>query len=108
MARYLALASYTSEARASLINHPEGRGATLREVIERLGGRIETFDYCFGDYQVATIIEFPDDETMEALLMAVYASGAIKDLKITVLMPMENAVRAMTRARAAGYRPPGG
>ena len=108
MARYLAQVSYTSDAMASLVNSPEDRGATLRELIERLGGRIETFDYCFGDYQVTTIMEFPDDETMEALQMAVYASGAIKDLKITVLIPMENAVRAMTRARAAGYRPPGG
>ena len=108
MARYLALTSYTSEAMAKLVNNPEDRGATLRELIERLGGRIETFDFCFGDYQVATIMGFPDDETMEAFAMAVYASGVIKDFKITVLVPMENAVRAMTRARASGYRPPGG
>ena len=107
MARYLVLASYTSEAMARLVENPEDRGATLRELIERLGGKIHTFDYCFGDYQVATIMEFADDETMEALQMAVYAGGAIKDLKITVLIPMENAVRAMARARASGYRPPG-
>ncbi len=108
MARYLAQVSYTSDAMAMLVNKPEDRGARLRELIERLGGRIETFDFCFGEFQVATIMVFPDDETMEALAIAVYASGAIKDFKITVLVPMENAVRAMTRARAAGYRPPGG
>ena len=107
MARYLVLASYTSEAMARLVNNPEDRGATIRELIERLGGKIETFDFSFGDYQLATIIEFPDDETMEAFTMAVYASGAIKEFKITVLIPMENAVRAMARARASGYRPPG-
>ena len=107
MARYLAMASYTSEAMEKLVNNPEDRGATLRELIEQLGGRVETFDFCFGAYHVTTIIEFPNDETMEALTMAVYASGAFKDLQITVLIPMENAVRAMTRARAAGYRPPG-
>lgn len=108
MARYLAMASYTSEAMARMVNNPEDRGARFRELIERLGGKVETFDFCFGNYQVATIIEFPDDETMEALTMAVYASGGLKDLNITVLIPMENAVRAMTRARAADYRPPGG
>ena len=108
MARYLALASYTSEAMARLVNNPEDRGATFRELIEQLGGKIETFDFCFGEYHLATILEFPDDETMEAISMAVYASGAFKDFKITVLIPMENAVRAMARARAAGYRPPGG
>ena len=106
MSRYLALTSYTSEAMARLVNNPEDRGATLRELIEGLGGKVETFDFCFGDYQVASIMEFPDDETMEAFTMAVYASGAIKEFKITVLIPMGNAVRAMTRARAAGYQPP--
>ena len=106
MARYLLLLSYTSEAMATLVSNPQDRGEILRERIQRLGGRIETFDFCFGTYHVASIIEFPDDESMEAISMAVYASGAIKDLNITVLIPMENAVRAMTRARASGYRPP--
>lgn len=106
MAHYLALASYTSEAMARLVDNPEDRGATIGALIERLGGKIETFDYCFGDYHLATVMEFPDDETMEAFQLAVYASGAIKEFKITVLIPMENAVRALTRARAADYQPP--
>ena len=108
MARYLILASYTSEAMAALVDNPQDRGGVLRQLIERLGGKIETFDFCFGDYHVATIIEFPDDETMEAISMAIYAGGAVKDLKVTVLIPMESAVRAMTRAKASGYLPPGG
>ena len=108
MARYLFQLSYTSESMAKLVNNPQDRGAILREHALMLGGRIETFDFCFGDYHVATIVEYPDDETMEAIAMAVYASGAIKDFKITVLIPMENAVRAMTRAHAAGYPPPSG
>ena len=108
MARYLFQLSYTSEAMSTLISNPQDRGAIIRERIQRLGGRIETFDFCFGTYHVATIIEFPDDETMEAISMAVWASGAINDMNITVLIPMENAVRAMTRARASGYLPPAG
>ena len=108
MSRYLFQITYTSEAMARLINNPQDRGAILREHTQLLGGKIETFDFCFGTYHVVTIIEYPDDETMEAIAMAVYASGAIKDLNITVLVPMETAVRAMTRARAAGYPAPSG
>ena len=108
MARYLFQISYTSEAMARLVKNPQDRGAIMREHTQLLGGKIETFDFCFGTYHVATIVEYPDDETMEAICMAVYASGAIKDLNVTVLIPMENAVRAMTRAGAAGYPAPGG
>ena len=106
MARYLLQVSYTSDATAKLLSNPQDRGEILREHAQRLGGRIETFDFCFGTYHVATIIEYPDDETMEAITMAIYASGAIKELNITVLSPMDVALRAMTRARAAGYPAP--
>ena len=107
MARYLAQVSYTSEAMARLVNNPQDRGSLIRELIERLGGNVETFDFCFGEYHIATILEFPNDETMEAISMAVYASGAVKDMKITVLISMDDAVRAMRRAQASGYEPPG-
>ena len=107
MSRYLTMASYTIEAMARMVNHPQDRGAVLRELIERLGGEVITFDFCFGAYHVAMIVEFPDDETMEAISMAVYASGAVRDFKVTVLIPMEEALRAMGRARASGYHPPG-
>ena len=106
MARYLTQFSYTSEAMSHLINNPQDRGVVLRDLIQRLGGKVETYDYCFGDYHLVTIVEFPDNESVEAIVMAIYASGAIKDFKITVLIPMEEAVRAMTRANAAGYNPP--
>ena len=106
MARYLVQLSYTTEAMSHLINNPQDRGAVMRDLNQRLGGNIETFDFSFGDYHLVSIVEFPNNESIEALMMAMYASGAIKDLKVTVLMPMEEAVRAMTRAHAAGYKPP--
>ena len=80
----------------------------IRDLFQRLGGELETFDYCFGDYHLVMIVEFPDNESVEAIMMAIYASGAVKDLKITVLLPMEEAVRALTRAHGAGYKPPSG
>ncbi len=108
MARYLTQVSYTSDAMSHLISTPQDRGAVIRDLFQRLGGNVETYDFCFGDYHVVSIVEFPDNESAEAIMMAMYASGAAKDIKITVLLPMEEAVRAMTRAHAAGYDPPKG
>ena len=93
---------------ATLVRNPDDRGAVLRALVQRLGGKIETFDFCFGDYHLVSIVEFPDNESMEAISMAIYASGAVEELKITVLIPMDEAVRSMTRAAAAEYRPPAG
>ena len=107
MARYLAQFSYTNDAMAHLINNPQDRGALFSELMQRLGGKVETYDFCFGDYHLVTIVEFPDNESVEAIVMAIHASGAAKDIKITVLIPMDEAVRAMTRALGAGYKPPG-
>lgn len=106
MARYLTQVSYTSGAMSNLISNPQDRGAVIRNLFQSLGGKVETFDFCFGEYHLVLIVEFPDNESVEAIMMAAYGSGAIKDFKITVLIPMEEAVRAMTRAHAAGYRPP--
>ena len=106
MTRYLTQVSYTSEAMSHLISNPQDRGAVIRDLIQRLGGKVETFDFCFGEYHFVTIVEFPDNESVEAIMMAISASGSVKEFKVTVLMPMEEAVRAMTRAHAAGYRPP--
>jgi uncharacterized protein with GYD domain len=69
---------------------------------------VEVFDYAFGDYDTVGILELPDNVTMAALWMAVGAGGAIRNFKTTVLIPMNEAMEAMRRARAVGYRPPGG
>ena len=106
MARFLSQVTYTSEAMARLVKNPQDRGASFQALIDRLGGKVETFDFCFGEYHITTIVDFPNNETMEAVTMAVYASGAFKDVKVTVLIPMEDALRAMRRAQAAGYEPP--
>ena len=79
MARYLTQVSYTSEAMARLVNNPQDRGSFIRELIERLGGHVETFDFCFGAYHVATILEFPNDETMEAIPLAPRHEGLLVD-----------------------------
>ena len=108
MARYMIQASYTTQGISDLIKNPQDRAAAVRPLIEGLGGKLESFDYALGDYDAVLIAELPDNVSMVAISMAVGASGAIRSLKTTVLIPVNEAVEAMRKAGTVGYRPPGG
>ena len=107
MARYLFQAAYTPEAWAAQINNPQNRVEALRPVIERLGGRLESAYYAFGDYDVIFIVEVPDNVSAAALSLAASAGGALKAVRTTPLMTLEEGMEALRKAGGAGYRPPG-
>ena len=90
------------------VKNPQGRAAAVRPLFEGMGGKLESFDYAFGDYDAVIIAELPDNVSMVALSMAVSASGAVGSIKTTVLIPVNEAVEGMRKAGTAGYRPPGG
>lgn len=108
MPRYLVQASISSQGISDLISNPEDRAAVIRQLVESVGGRLESYDYAFGEYDIVAIGELPDSITMSALSMAVLAAGAIKDIKTTVLMSVDEAMEAMRKASSIGYRPPSG
>lgn len=108
MPRYLIQASYNRQGISDLVQNPQNRAEAIRPVVERLGGRIISFDYALGDYDVVAIMEAPDNVSAAALAMAVGSGGALRDYKTTVLLSMEEAMEAMRKAGGADYRPPGG
>ena len=108
MARYLIQASYNRQGISDLVQNPQNRLEAVRPVVERLGGRVVSFDYALGEYDVVAIIEFPDNVSAAGLAMAVGSGGALRDYKTTVLLSMEEAMEAMRKAGGADYRPPGG
>ena len=108
MAKFLIQLTYSDSALAELVKHPEDRGAAISEWFARLGGEIEVFYYCFGDYDTVVIAEFPNNETMGAIAFAVRSTGVAKDAKITILLSKEESVSALRRASGADYHPPGG
>jgi uncharacterized protein with GYD domain len=75
-------------------------------VVEKLGGQIEGAWYAFGDYDVVVITDMPDNISAAAFAIAAAAGGAIKGLKTTPLMTIEEGMSAAQKAGAAGYRPP--
>jgi uncharacterized protein with GYD domain len=110
MPRYLFQLAYTPAAWAAQLRDPQDRVAIVRPVIERLGGRFEGVYFAFGDYDIVAIVEAPDNVSAAAFSLAVSAGGAVKALKTTPLMTIEEGLAAMRKGAEAGalYRPPSG
>jgi uncharacterized protein with GYD domain len=105
MPKYLVQASYVGEGLKGLLK--EGgtkRRDTVSQVIESMGGTLESFYYAFGDYDVVGVAEMPDNVSSVAFSMMVNASGVI-NAKTTVLLSPEEIDQATKKV--VDYRPPG-
>jgi uncharacterized protein with GYD domain len=104
MPTYLQQVSYTPEAWKALVQNPQNRLDAVRPAIERLGGRIVTGWFAFGDYDAVLITEFPTNVEAAAIAVAFAAGGACKNVKTTPLLSAEEAVLAIKKAAGTGYR----
>ena len=108
MALYHLQVAYTPEAWTVQLHNPLDRREAVSQVVERLGGYVESAYYAFGDYDAILIIDMPDHISAAAFALAVSAGGAVKAIKTTPLLTIEDGIEAMRRGAGAGYRPPGG
>ncbi len=108
MPKYMYQVAYTSESWATQLGSPQDREQQIGEVVQRLGGRLESFYYAFGDYDVVLVADFPDNESAAAISLAAASGGAVKSIKTTPLMTTSQGMEAMRKAAGAAYRPPGG
>jgi uncharacterized protein with GYD domain len=106
MAYYLIQTAYTPESWEKMIKSPQDRVELVRPAIEGLGGRIEAGYIAFGEYDFATIVEFPDNVSAAAFSISVASKGGLKAFKTTPLMTMTEAQDAMKKAGASTYAPP--
>ena len=108
MAYYLIQASYTGESWGAQIRSPQSPVDRLRSTVEGLGGSIESAYYAFGEYDIIAIMQFPDNASAGAFSVAASAGGAVKAIKITPLMTIDEGMDMMRKASGAGYQAPGG
>lgn len=106
MPHYMLQFSYTPEAWQALAKNPVNRFDAVRELLERLGGRLIGAYYCFGEYDGVIIAELPDDATSAAASITVNAAGHNKAFKTTVLLTAEETIAAMRKAGETTYRAP--
>lgn len=108
MPQYLYQVAYTSESLAAQIKNPQDRLQLVsKQIADAVGAKIIAGGYSYGEYDVSTIVEAPDDVTMAAVALAIAAGGAVKAAKTTPLLTGAEWVSALKKAPAvsAQYRP---
>lgn len=105
MPHYLQQVAYSREGWEALVANPQNRIEAVRPAIEKLGGKIESAWFSFGDYDVVLIADLPDNVSAAAIAMAFAAGGACKSVQTTPLISADEMVRALKQARDCGYRP---
>jgi uncharacterized protein with GYD domain len=79
----------------------------VRSVTEAFGGKLHSYWYAFGDADGYILVEGPDNVMAAAELAAVSASGAFRSISTTVLIPVEEMLESLAKAKTLGYRAPG-
>ena len=105
MSRYLFIARYDSAgAQGVLAKGGRARATAIEKATADLGGRMVTFDFAFGEDDVFTLCELPDNKAAAAVALAVNATGLVH-VRTVVLMSPED-VDAATR-QSVSYAAPG-
>ena len=105
MPKYLFQAKYTTEGIHGLVrDSASGRRADVQAAVKALGGNVEAFYYAFGDDDVVTIVDMPDNIKAVALGLTTTGSGAVR-VRTTPLLTVEDVDKALeikTQYRAPG------
>lgn len=106
MAFYMIQGAYTAEAIAAMAKNPQDRSIPVRELVQKLGGRMISVYYCFGEYDVIVLVELPDDTAATAVAMAAVSPGHLKAYKTTKLFTVEETMEAMRKAGGLTFQGP--
>ena len=105
MPKYLFQAKYTTEGIHGFVrDSASGRRADVQAAVKALGGNVEAFYYAFGDDDVVTIVDMPDNIKAVALGLTTTGSGAVR-VRTTPLLSVEDVDAALdikTQYRAPG------
>jgi uncharacterized protein with GYD domain len=105
MPHYLQQVAYSREGWEAVVANPQNRIEAVRPAVEKLGGKIESAWFSFGDYDIVVISEMPDNVSAAAIAMAFAAGGACKSVQTTPLLSADEAIQALKKARDCGYHP---
>jgi len=100
--------SYKSETVGNLVKNPEDRSVAVRNLVEKLGGKLQAFYYTYGDYDGFLIVDMPDSASTLATVMAAFSGGGTAKLKTTVIITVEEAMAAMKKASGLKLEQPKG
>jgi uncharacterized protein with GYD domain len=105
MPKYLLEVNYSLDGiKAVKSDGGSARVAAATELIESLGGKLESFYFAFGATDVYVVADFPDNVSAAAAALTVSAGGGATARTVTLLTPAEVDAAA---AKNTTYRPPG-
>jgi len=106
MSKYLFEVNYTLDGVKGLRSEGgSARVAAATELIEGLGGKVESFHFAFGGTDVYVVADFPDNVSAAAASLTVSAGGGAMGRIVVLLTAAELDAAA---AKTTTYRPPGG
>jgi uncharacterized protein with GYD domain len=77
MPSYLSLINWTDQGVRNVKGSPQ-RFDAFKQAVEADGGRVIFFYMTLGEYDLATLLELPNDETAARALLAVSALGNVR------------------------------
>jgi uncharacterized protein with GYD domain len=77
MAKYVVLINWTDQGVQAVTDSPQ-RAAQAAQMIEQLGGHMETILWTLGRYDLVAIFEAPDDVTAAAIGLRTAQTGATR------------------------------
>jgi uncharacterized protein with GYD domain len=106
MAFYLVQVVYKDTATKSLIMRPQTREDVISKTCESLGGKLHSFFFAFGEYDVVAIAELPDNAAAAAFALGTASKGAVSKIHTTVLLTAAEGLEAMKKAQQIDYASP--
>lgn len=105
MSKYLLRGNYVGDGIAGLMKDGGSkRRAQAEAAIGSVGGTLEAFYYAFGDTDIYSIVDMPDEASAIAASLKVNASGAVM-ISLTPLLTPEDIDAAV--GKDVDYSPPG-
>jgi uncharacterized protein with GYD domain len=105
MPKYMIQASYTRDGVKGI---QSAGGSARRDAVanlaESVGGSLESFYFGFGDADLYTVVDLPDNEAAAAVALTVNGSGAVTTKTVVLITPEEVDSAAK---RSVDYSPPG-
>lgn len=109
MTIYIVQGRYSQQGLKGLVDKPEDRGAEVKALVERHGGRLLGYYVTLGEYDWMTISEGADPVSLLGSLAVAGATGAFTDMKTTIAYTSAEAKQAFEMAHSASgkFRAPG-
>jgi len=104
MPKYMIVATYSPEGIKGVLREGgSARRSLIADIAKNLGGSLESF-YAFGEDDVYSVVDLPDNKTAAAMAMNISAAGTVRAVVKVLLTPEEIDKSARTEM---WYRPPG-